>query len=92
MVNVNGGRDWSAATKDCPDFLGSSTEVKYFTTNPNYGLGPSRPYPERSDPEPVQVLSTLSVNPKIQKSSILKGISQKFHRIRTDQSDDLRAV
>ena len=68
MVNVNGGRDWSAATKDCPDFLGSSTEVKYFTTNPNYGLGPSRPYPERSDPEPVQVLSTLgqSKNPEIQ--------------------------
>ena len=68
MVNVNGGRDWSAATKDCPEFLGSLTKVKYFTTSPNYGLGPSRPYSERSDPEPVQVLSTLgqSKNPEIQ--------------------------
>ena len=33
MVNVNGGRDWSAATKDCPEFLGSLTQVKYFSTN-----------------------------------------------------------
>ena len=33
MVNVNGGRDWSAATKDCPDFSGSLTQVKYFSTN-----------------------------------------------------------
>ena len=38
MVNVHGGRDWSAATREHLEFLEVfSTQVKYLTTNPIYG-------------------------------------------------------
>ena len=57
MVNVNGGRVWSAATKVCPDFLGSLTQVKYFSTNlitvrahRGHTLNPSRQQKYRQPP------------------------------------------
>ena len=65
MVNVNGGRDWSAATKDCPDFLGSLTQVKYFSTN----LITIRAHRGHTLSEATQnqfKFYRLSVNPKIQ--------------------------
>jgi hypothetical protein len=77
MVNVNGGRDWSAATKDCPEFLGSLTQVKYFSTN----LITVRAHRGHTWSEATQnpcKFYQLSVNPKIQKSSIFKRTSQKF--------------
>lgn len=36
MVNVSGGRDWSAATKDYP-ILGVLYASKIFFDKPNYG-------------------------------------------------------
>ena len=77
MVNVNGGRDWSAATKDCPEFLGSLTQIKYFSTN----LITVRAHRGHTWSEATQTpckFYQLSVNPKIQKSSIFKRTSQKF--------------
>ena len=77
MVNVNGSRDWSAATKDCPEFLGSLTQVKYFSTN----LITVRAHRGHTWSEATQnpcKFYQLSVNPKIQKSSIFKRTSQKF--------------
>ena len=77
MVNVNVGRDWSAATKDCPEFLGSLTQIKYFSTN----LITVRAHRGHTWSEATQnpcKFYQLSVNPKIQKSSIFKRTSQKF--------------
>ena len=67
MVNVDGGRDWSAATKDCPEFLGSLTQVKYFSTN-LITVRAHRGHTWSKRPRTVQVLSTLgqSKNPEIQ--------------------------
>jgi len=75
MVNVNGGRDWSAATKDCPEFLGSLTQVKYFSTN----LITVRAHRGHTWSEATQnpcKFYQLSVNPKIQKSSIFKNLTK----------------
>ena len=75
MVNVNGGRDWSAATKDCPEFLGSLTQVKYFSTN----LITVRAHRGHTWSEATQTpckFYQLSVNP----SSIFKRTSQKISR------------
>ena len=79
MVNVNGGRDLSAATKDCPEFLGSLTQVKYFSTN----LITVRAHRGHTWSEATQnqfKFYQLSVNPKIQKSRnpVFSKTSQKF--------------
>ena len=76
MVNVNGGRDWSAATKDCPELLGCLRQVKYFSTN----LITVRAHRGHTWSEATQNPCKFyhSVNPKIQKSSIFKRTSQKF--------------
>ena len=75
MVNVNGSRDWSAATKDCPEFLGSLTQVKYFSTN----LITVRAHRGHTWSEATQTpckFYQLSVNP----SSIFKRTSQNLGR------------
>ena len=73
MVNVNGGRDWSAATKDCPEFLRSLTQVKYFSTNLiTVRAHRGHPYLERSD------RASFIDSRSIKKSSIFKRTSQKF--------------
>ena len=75
MVNVNGGRDWSAATKDCPEFLGSLTQVKYFSPT----LITVRAHRGHTWSEATQnpcKFYQLSVNQKIQKSSIFKNLTK----------------
>ena len=68
MVNVNGGRDWSAATKDCPEFLGSLTQVKYFSTNLITVRAHRGHTWSEATQNPCKFLSTLgqSKNPEIQ--------------------------
>ena len=41
MVRDHRGRDWSVATKDCPDFLGSSRAIQK-SNNPVFSKVPHK--------------------------------------------------
>ena len=69
MVNVNGGRDWSAATKDCPEFLGSLTQVKYFSTNLITVRAHRGHTWSEATQNPCKFLSTTSVHPLPRRTS-----------------------
>ena len=65
MVRDHRGREWSVATKDCPDFLGPLTQVKYFSTNPITVRAHRGHTWSEATQNPFKFYK-LSVNPKIQ--------------------------
>ena len=78
MVKIDGGRDWSAATRDSSNFFGILNAGKIFYDKSYLWLGTTAAIPGAKRPRTRASFLHLSVNPKIQKSSIFKSTSQKF--------------
>jgi len=78
MVKVYGGRDWSAATRDSSNFFGLLNAGKIFYDKSYLWLGTTAAIPGAKRPRTRASFLHLSVNPKIQKSSIFKSTHKNF--------------
>ena len=78
MVKVDGGRDWSAGTRDSSNFFGLLNAGKIFYDKSYLWLGTTAAIPGAKRPRTRASFLHLSVNPKIQKSSIFKSTHKNF--------------
>ena len=89
MVNVYGGRDWSAATRDSSNFLAplNQWKKKIVLTNPNYGLrtaaavtGAKRPRTAQILRERVETCFYYQVSYGLLVSCAIEGVTEVYRR------------